>query len=201
MNARALAAVAAVVLVLVLGVALLYAYRGQTPPVTASAAPTPTASATPSSTATPAPTAAPVGAITGLFRYPTGGFLPALTTYAVSVADSRVFFSVATPRFFRDVTPAPTPSGPFGSYTITGLAPGTYYVFAYRDSDLGGPPDLPGLYSQYLFKCVPPPTTADCTDHSLIPVTVRAGETVSGIDIADWLGYPTTATYPPRPTR
>jgi hypothetical protein len=177
---------------------------------TATASPTASAataaSASPVATATSAPTAAPTGAITGLLGYPSE-FIPPLTVYAISVADQRVFFSVDTPQFGGGGTeprPTATPRLP-PEYTITGVAPGTYYVLAYRNDDVNvEAKSRPGVYSQYTLQCIKPtrtqPTATACphNDHSLVPVTVRAGETVTGIEITDWY-YQPPQVYPARP--
>lgn len=171
-----------------------------------SAAATPSPSATPNLTSTPSPTATAAspspaatattvastpsasGSITGEIAYPSN-FIPPLTVYAISTTDQRVFFSVETPRY-----PLPTGATPAKpTYTISGVAPGTYYVLAYRNDDVPNK-ERPGVYSRYVV-CG---GTAACTDHSLVPMTVRAGETVREIDVTDWY-YPQEQTYPPRP--
>ena len=164
-----------------------------TPTVPAAASTAATASAAPTAaTASAAPIAAPAGAITGKLGYPSD-FIPPLTVYAVSVADPRVFYSVDTPRYG-----GPTNTGT-PSYTITGVAAGIYHVFGYRNDADPNYKGGPGLYSQYVLKCVPPPSTSTCNDHSLIAVTVKAGETMSGIDVTDWYYDAQTTSYPQRP--
>ena len=66
-------------------------------------------------------------------------------------------------------------------YRIEGVLPGTYTVYAWLDDG-----ELGGSYS----KAVPCGLSVDCTDHSLIPVTVNAGQDVTGIDACDWYGPP-----------
>ena len=144
--------------------------------------------------ATAAPTAAPAGAITGLLQFPSD-FIPPLTVYAISVTDKRVFFSVETPRYPIPMSATITPP----TYTITGVVPGTYNVFAYRNDDLTYDRGGPGLYSQYLLKCKPPTATAICSDHSLLPVLVTTGQTVAGIDVIDWYYDSQKTAFPPRP--
>jgi len=195
----------AVAAVLVLALITSFVLRGgnqvaASPSPTSSALPaTPTpATTSPVATTSPTPAASP-GAITGRIAY-NAGFQPALTVYAISVADQRTYFSVSSPRYAEGAT------GPGrGAYTISGVTPGTYYVLAYRDSDIG-PNDRPGLYSQHVIRCVqpglagstvPPDCNAGGSDHVLVPVTVGAGGTTSGIDVGDWLYE--QATYPPRP--
>ena len=156
---------------------------------TASSLASPSAVATVSSTPSASP--APLGAITGQLGYP-AEFIPPVTVYAVNVADPRIFFSVDTLRY----PPVVIAPGPQAMYTIIGIVPGTYNVFAYRNDDVS---NGPGLHSQYLLKCVPPPATAICTDHSLLPVVVTGGQTVAGIDVKDWYYDRLKTSYPPRP--
>lgn len=187
------------ILVVIVGIASLYAYRATAPsssPSPAAAAPKSTASSTATvatSTAivtpipaTPSPTAP--GTITGALAFPSD-FIPTLTVYAVSVADPRTFFTVATPRYPLATN---TPRQP--SYTIAGITPGTYYVLAYRDDNAPQADERPGVHSQYVV-CG---SGQNCKDHSLAPVTVRAGETVAKIDVTDWY-YPPEQRYPSRP--
>ncbi len=182
---------------------LLLANRLQTPPAaiaTATAA-TPTATATPSATPTAPRTAVASGVLTGSLGYPSE-FIPPLTVYAISVADQRVFFSVDTPRY-----PLATNTPPRPSYTMTGVAPGTYYVLAYRNDDVNvEAKNAPGVYSQYVLQCLQPNAAGSTpapgcssSDHSLVPVTVRASETVPRIDVTDWYYGPVSPSYPPRP--
>ena len=69
------------------------------------------------------------------------------------MSDSNVWFSTDTPRFGNPLSatppPGPTwpPTGP-GSYSIGGVAPGTYYVIAYRND---GNPGV-GAYTQWAAK-------------------------------------------------
>jgi hypothetical protein len=136
------------------------------------------ATTTPAATASTAQPAA-AGTITGLVAYPAEGH-PAITIIAFSKTDRSIFFLVDIP---QATVPPKTP------YTITGVRPGTYNVFAYAmGNDRAG-----GAYTQYV-KCG---LNASCSDHSLIDVTVRAGETVRDIDVSDWYGP--TDTFPPRP--
>jgi hypothetical protein len=204
------AAGVAVVTVILVGI-LLLATRLQTSPAaiatataaTATATPsaTPTASPLASGTPTAPPTAVASGVLTGSLGYPSE-FIPPLTVYAISVADQRVFFSVDTPRY-----PLATNTPPRPSYTMTGVAPGTYYVLAYRNDDVNvEAKDAPGVYSQFVLQCLQPNAAGSTpapgcssSDHSLVPVTVRAGETVPRIDVTDWYYAPPRPSYPPRP--
>ncbi|MGH2378676.1 MAG: hypothetical protein ACRDGT_09380 [Candidatus Limnocylindria bacterium] len=172
----------------------LSAIRTEPPAAQPTTSPSPTPAAAtvtgpaPQPTPQPTPTGQARGAITGALGYPSQ-FIPPLTVYAISVADERTFFSVDTPRY--PLGTGATPLRP--SYTITGVVPGIYYVLAYRNDD-DPLEERPGVYSEYVL-CG---GTASCTDHSLVPVTVRPGETVSRIDVTDWY-YPREQTYAPRP--
>lgn len=108
------------------------------------------------------------GRITGSLAYPSE-FLPPQRVVAFRVEDLDTYF-------ITEVT-----SG--SSYTLE-VSPGTYYLLAYLISpeDLGATPGLAGAYSEM----VPCGLSAGCEDHSLIPVSVAAGETVAGIDPVDW---------------
>jgi hypothetical protein len=142
-----------------------------------------------------------VGAITGRFGYPSD-FIPALTVYAISVNDPKVFLSVDFAGVGNPPRPTPPPGVSQPTYTLTGIAPGTYYVLAYRNDQNSGL----AAYTRYTVECeqatqggqfsTPAPACA-ANDHSLLPVTVRAGETVSRIDITDWVFQQNG--YPPRP--
>jgi hypothetical protein len=82
---------------------------------------------------------------------------------------------------------------PAGSVTYTmQVPPGTYYLVAYVGGAAAGNRNG-GSYSRYVTCGMQPP----CSDHSLIPVTVTAGQTITGIDIRDWYAGPDA--YPPRP--
>ena len=175
------------------------------------ASPTPTTSPTIAAATTPPPSAsAPAssvtttGTIAGRLGYPSD-FVPPLTVYAISTSNSSVWFSTDTPRFGNPLSatlpPGPTwpPTGP-GTYAISGIPAGTYYVIAYRND---GNPGV-GVYTPWTAKCsssdptVPSPPPGPCsTDHTLLPVVLKAGQTVSHIDITDWSFQP--ASYPPRP--
>lgn len=203
--ARAGAVLAIVVLVALAAVFVLREFR-PTPatipvpsiPASASPSPSPATIAVPS----PSPTAATTGAITGRFSYPSD-FIPPVTVYAISVTDPNVFFFVDFAGYGNPPRPTLPPGVSEATYTITGIAPGTYYVVAYRnDGQLPGPAG----YSQYTVQCIqattggqnstPAPGCA-ASNHRLVPVTVGAGQTVSRIDMSDWLGP--RDGYPPRP--
>ncbi len=78
------------------------------------------------------------------------------------------------------------------TWSMDGLQPGTYYVFAYTDPESGR--NLVGGYT----KMVPCGLQASCTDHTLIAVEVKPGQVTTGINVADW--YAQVSAFPPRPT-
>lgn len=116
------------------------------------------------------------GSITGTLGYPAEG-LPAMRVAAFNVETKRVYFvdTVLNQNIFR----------------LEDLPPGEYQVVAYS---LGGgsfPTGLAGGYTQYIVCGA----EANCTDHSLVPVTVLPGEDTFGIHIGDWPLE--EGTYPP----
>ncbi|MCX8061012.1 MAG: hypothetical protein N3D16_00360 [Anaerolineales bacterium] len=119
------------------------------------------------------PSAPQFGSIRGSLSYPSE-FIPPLRVVAINVATQETFFV--------DTAENQT------SYQIDNLPPGEYYVIAYTQDGL-----LTGGYTQM----VPCGLSAECTDHSLIPVAVQAGEVTSGIDPADW--YAPDGAFPPLP--
>ena len=64
------------------------------------------------------------------------------------------------------------------TFVIEEVRPGVYYVFAWVADGSG----LGGAYTQ----AVPCGLSVDCTDHTLIPVPIAAGQTTTGIDVGDW---------------
>ena len=194
---RSLATLAVVLLILIAAVVALYAIRGQTPTTTQSTpSPTATAAATAISTTTNSPvptsTSASPDAITGRFAYGSD-FVPPATVYAISTTDPRVRYSVGFSGFGNPPRPTLPPGVSQPTYTITGVAPGTYWVVAYRTD--GQLPD-PGYYSRQA-ECTRTTPAGPCPDVTLVPATVISGQTTSGVDILTW-GYP--ASNPPSPT-
>lgn len=128
--------------------------------------------------ATDTPTPALLGGmITGHLSYPSE-FIPTLKVVAFDVTDMSVYYFVDTEMNQ-------------GEYVLQ-VPPGTYYIISYvdkKDGTLG----MPGAYSQF----VPCGLQASCSDHSLIAVTVAAGQTVTDIDPADW--YAPEGTFPTIP--
>lgn len=122
---------------------------------------------------TPTPLPLQFGSIRGNLSYPSE-FIPPLRVVAIHLATQEAYFV--------DTAENQT------TYQIDNLPPGEYYVIAYTQDKL-----LAGGYTQM----VPCGLSVECTDHSLIPVTVQAGQITSGIDPADW--YAPNGTFPPNP--
>jgi hypothetical protein len=140
------------------------------------------ATTTPATTASGAPSTvqpATAGTISGLVGYPAEGH-PALTICAFGATDRTVHHCVDVP---QAIAPPKSP------YAISGVAPGAYHLFAYAaGNDRAG-----GAYTEYV-RCG---LQASCSDHTLVDVVVRAGETVRDIEVSDWYGP--TGSFPPRP--
>lgn len=197
--AGAVAAVLAAALIVGLGLRDRNSEVATSPsPIPATSTPVPASSAptTPAPTASLAPTAQP-GAITGRFAYGSD-FIPPVTVYAISTTEQRVWYSVDFAGFGNPPRPTLPPGASEATYTITGVAPGTYWVVAYRND--GQLPD-PGYYSR-VAECMRTTPSGPCPDVTLVPVTVIAGQTTRGIDVLTWGSHPgqPSPTIPPRPT-
>jgi hypothetical protein len=201
------AAVIAVVILVALAAAFALRELKPTPATVPVPSSTPSGSPSPSSAASAQPSsAAPVaiptpvnaGAITGRFGYPSD-YIPPVTVYAISTTDARVWYSEDFAGLGNPPRPTLPPGQSNATYTITGVAPGTYWVVAYRNDGLL--PD-PGYYSRSAI-CWRTTPSGPCPDATLVLVTVIAGQTTSGIDVISW-GPPSPGpplpTFPPRPT-
>ncbi len=109
-----------------------------------------------------------LGTLTGQISYPSH-FLPSQRVVAFNIEDSQVYYAV-------DVLE--------GSTYELDVLPGTYVLLSYvlDPESLSAPPGLGAAYT----KAVVCGLEVGCDDHGLLPVTVGEGETVSGIDPADW---------------
>ncbi len=195
-----IAVLAAVLLILIVGIAFLYAVSSQVPPtaVSPTSSPFPSIAAPdPMSLSTNQPTATPqAGAITGRFGYGSD-FIPPVTVYAISTADARVWYSVNFAGLGNPPRPTAQPGTSGDTYTITGVAPGSYWVVAFRND--GQLPD-PGFYSRASI-CQRTTPSGPCPDINPVAVTVISGQTASGIDVLTWGTRPEPSpTLPPRPT-
>lgn len=132
---------------------------------------TPSAAAFPSpspATACPAVRAISPGAVTGRVTYPAGiQNNPPFPLVLVHVDDPSIY------RVIHTQPAAPLVPQPF---TITAVEPGTYVAVGYFTPE----------HIAAFTPAVACGLGASCTDHSLIRVTVRSGETVTGVDVMDW---------------
>jgi len=106
-----------------------------------------------------------VGVIWGKLCYPSE-YIPAMTLYARDMS---------TGETVTLEVPENTPQ-----YELRVPGDASYQVFAWTVDGLGG------SYSRFVTCGM----SVECTDHSLIPVPVGAGQTVSGIDVCDFYGGP-----------
>ena len=131
------------------------------------------ATRTPTPTITVTPTPVP-GSVSGALSYPSE-FIPPLRVVAFNVNGLNY-------RYVDTMQDQAT-------YQITGLAPGVYHVVAYI---MGG--ERAGGYTQM----VPCGLSIDCTDHTLLDVTVQPGQDTPNIDPGDWYGD--ISNFPPYPS-
>ncbi len=129
----------------------------------------------------------PPGAIEGIVGFPSSG-VPDMDIYAVEVTDEAHEPRVYKKRTFK--SPA------IVGFRIEGIVPGNYNVIArpvnieYRDC---------GGYSASVLCGL----AIECSDHSLISVRVKAGQTTKGIEVTDWYAgdafcAPNVPGLPPR---
>lgn len=157
-----------------------------TPPAPASTSPSPSGPVpTVAVSASPAPAVCPavrqisLGAISGRVGYPSD-FVPPLAVFAIRVDDPGTYRVLHTER---------VPPGS-SSYTMSAVEPGVYSVVGYVE---GQASTLAGAYTAAAACGL----GASCTDHTVVRVTVRAGETATGIDVRDWYAAP--GAFPARP--
>jgi len=119
------------------------------------------------------PPAVETGSIAGSLSYPSE-FIPSMQIVA---------FNVNTADWFLLTTAEGS-----GSFQIDNLPAGQYFIVSYLVGD-----DYGGGYT----AAVPCGLSVDCTDHSLLPVDVLAGQVTSGINPGDW--YAPEGTFPDNP--
>ncbi len=119
------------------------------------------------------------GSISGVVGFPSEE-IPALRIYAIAV-DGKSHYSVASAR-----------KQP--KFSIRDLPPGQYFVVAYPVAK-GDTPAEAGGWTRFV-QCG---MSVQCKDHSLVPVTVTAGGTATGVNVADW--YAQAGSLPPEPAR
>ena len=148
---------------------------------------TPTASVIPTFFPEPSPSALLNGIITGKLSYPSE-FISPMRVAAFSLTDGKAYFvdtALNQTEYSIDV-----PAGTYYavSYPHEGVPGNTGQVDSYS---LGGGP-FAGGYTQM----VPCGLAVGCDDHTLIPVSVTAGQTIV-VDPGDW--YAPEGTFPPMP--
>ena len=114
-----------------------------------------------------------LGSISGSLSYPSS-FIPALVVVAYEAKGPGYYYVLTNE---NDST-----------YQIDNLPSGDYYVVAYVNG--GG---FQGGYSQ----AVPCGLSVECTDNSLIPVSVVGGQVTTGINPQDW--YAPEGSFPAYP--
>lgn len=115
------------------------------------------------------------GSIAGQLNYPSE-FIPAQAIVAyVAGGNSQDYYYIIT-------------NEGASSYQFDNLPPGNYYVVAYV---IGG--GLSAGYSQ----AVPCGLSVECTDHSLISVSVNGGQVTQGVNPQDW--YAPEGSFPAYP--
>ena len=141
---------------------------------------TPTPEAPPSTVTSQPPTPAPTpvnplqfGSISGSLSFPSEG-IPALHVVAFD-ANSQAYYSVAT-------------AANQSVYRFENLPAGFYYIVAYTQD---------GAFSGGYTQAVPCGLAVNCSDHSLIPVEVKAGQESTDINPGDW--YAPAGAFPPNP--
>jgi hypothetical protein len=114
-----------------------------------------------------------------------------MTIYAMAVGTDSPFFTVRTIKNQ-------------GAYSIKGVAPGDYHLFAVPTGGFGAPPQhFVGAYT----KAVACGLAYGCNDHTLVPVSVSPGGVITGISVTDFYaganafplvpeGGPTATTLP-----
>ncbi len=136
------------------------------------------AGGSPTLSTTPMDNIPAMGNITGTLSYPASS-IPAMRIAAFDTTSMQVSYY-------------DTPAGQ-ANYDL-GVPAGTFYVVAYTLGGGGFPSGLAGGYTQ----AVPCGLSVSCTNHALIPVTVTANHTTTGINLGDW--YAPAGIYPPMPS-
>src|ERR1700674_2271946 len=141
------------------------------------------------------------GVITGHLQYPSD-FIPPLTLYAVPVDGMNANSVRSGPGCYQSLQTVFDQT----AYHFLGVPPGTYYVLAARGGMIsqaavssGGrtaavPSRFGGAYTVAVLCYASNARSSgpfSCDDHSLLPLTVEPGRSVSGVDIVDWYADPT----------
>ncbi len=112
------------------------------------------------------------GSLSGNLSYPSN-FIPSMAVVAWDMSNPGVYYYIIT-------------AEGSSTYVIPDLPAGDYQVVAYIDS----------LSAGYSFA-VPCGLSVDCTDHSLINVSVTAGQDTGGVNPQDW--YAPQGAFPSNP--
>ncbi len=132
----------------------------------------------PMHTPVPVPTAARGrGVIAGMLGYPSE-VIPKLDVYIIEVNGTR-YYSIRTNDDQQD-------------FAIGGIQPGNYYAVAYSTAAAKGDPAMSGYTKAVLCGL-----NFQCADHSLIPVSVNAGDVIRGIQVTDFT--PPPGGFQPKP--
>lgn len=118
------------------------------------------------------------GGISGTLGYPSEG-IPELSVYAFDSTNEKKYFMIDT-------------KVNQGQFTISDVDPGSYYVVAYVKTSKTGE-----VFGGGYTKAVACGLSVDCKDHSLIAVTVKSGETATGVEVKDW--YAPENAFPKKP--
>jgi hypothetical protein len=103
-----------------------------------------------------------------------------MKVFAVSTSDSSKWYRVDTALSRTSL-----------SYTLANIPAGSYKVYSYTSNST--PTNFAGgSYTEYVRCGMQPP----CADHTVIVVTVTAGQTTTGVDLRDWYA---PNTFPPPP--
>lgn len=117
-----------------------------------------------------------LGAISGGLGYPSE-FIPEMYVVASNINTGQYYYVMTEINQME--------------YQITHLLPATYHVVAYPRGEGFEGSDFGGGYSKFVTCGL----SVDCTDHSLIPVQVNAGETTTDVDPVDFYAPPDA--FPP----
>ncbi|MDW7730467.1 MAG: SH3 domain-containing protein [Bacillota bacterium] len=112
------------------------------------------------------------GSISGSLSHP-ASYMPSLRVVAFNLGDGFIYYIDTVEDQLH--------------YQIDGLPPGDYHVVAYTESGYAGG------YSQFVLDGL----QSGFDDHTLLPVSVYAGNVTQEIDPADW--YAPEGAFPPRP--
>lgn len=116
-----------------------------------------------------------LGTINGKLRYPSSG-VPPMDVYLVEVGGSRYYIGHNTG--LEDPVIRGT------AFTISGIAPGKYYLYAYlTEPNTMGADNFALAYTEGALCEIDP--NYNCNDHSLIPVDIRPGANVGDLPVAD----------------